>query len=449
MAMFADNPVRPEPYQRFEHETPEWFQDAKLGIFIHWGPYSVPAWAEPIGAHGTFDKVYWDTHNPYAEWYYNTMRIAGSPAHAHQQEVYGGAPYDDFLDRWTAERFDASKVMDAIARTGARYVVPTSKHHDGVTLWDAPGTGERNTVRRGPHRDLIGEIHDAAVAHDVRFGVYYSGGLDWHFGGNPPICGDLGDEHRPNDKAYADYAYEHVADLIRRYHPAVLWGDIEWPDAGKPEGERSLVQMLDLYYAEVPDGVVNDRWGMTHWDFRTTEYEAGSAAHEGAWEHTRGIGFSFGHNRLEDASHSLSGTDAIRLFVDTVSRGGNLLLNIGLTAEGEIPELQARTLDALGAWNAVHGDAIFGSRPLRADVGASDEPWTRWTQTKGTARLFVDVPAGETVRVNVSATELAVGDATAGPGVDRLAVEGGVIIITAAADALPGPLRIDIPLRTA
>ncbi|NKF32194.1 alpha-L-fucosidase, partial [Pseudomonas sp. BGM005] len=117
------------------------------------------------------------------------------------------------------------------------------KHHDGVALWDAPGTGDRNTVARGPKRDLIGEFRDAADERGIRFGVYYSGGLDWWFGQNPVIADEIEAKNRPVDKAYADYAFDHTIDLIDRYRPAVLWGDIEWPDAGKPEGEKSLVEL--------------------------------------------------------------------------------------------------------------------------------------------------------------------------------------------------------------
>lgn len=120
MAMFTDDPVRPENYRRFEREVPEWFTDAKLGIFVHWGPYSVPAWAEPIGELGTIDPQYWFAHNPYAEWYYNTIRIPGSPAAEHQREVYGGAPYDDFLDQWDPAEFDPDEFMALVKSTGAR-----------------------------------------------------------------------------------------------------------------------------------------------------------------------------------------------------------------------------------------------------------------------------------------------------------------------------------------
>lgn len=392
MAMFTDDPVRPANYRRFEREVPEWFTDAKLGIFVHWGPYSVPAWAEPIGELGTIDPRYWFAHNPYAEWYYNTIRIPGSPAAEHQREVYGGAPYDDFLDQWDPAEFDPDAFMALVKSTGARYFVPTTKHHDGVTLWDAPGTGGRNTVARGPRRDLVGDFERAARAAGIRFGVYYSGGLDWHFADLEPITDNGQAFRRPVDAAYAEYAYEHVSDLIDRYRPDVLWGDIEWPDAGKPSGPFSMERLFDKFYETVPDGVSNDRWGTTHWDFRTSEYQNGTNVEgSGAWENCRGIGYSFGHNTQEDERHLLSGPDAVASFVDIVSRGGNLLLNVGLTAGGTVPELQRRTLEHLAAWNAVNGDAVFGSRPLDPSVAAaSDEPWVRWTRTGDVANAFVD-----------------------------------------------------------
>ncbi|MEV4976258.1 alpha-L-fucosidase [Streptomyces scopuliridis] len=447
MAMFKDDPERPEQYKRFERTTPAWFQDAKLGIFVHWGPYSVPAWAEPIGALGTFDEEEWFQHNPYAEWYYNTIRIDGSPAQRHHQEVYGGADYDTFLDLWKAEAFDADRVMDLVASTGARYFVPTTKHHDGVALWDAPGTGDRNTVRRGPGRDLIGEFRDAAERKGIRFGVYYSGGLDWHFTQTPPIVDHIDDTLRPLDKAYADYAFDHVADLIEKYRPELLWGDIEYPDAGKPEGEKSLVELFRRFYTARPEGVANDRWGETHWDFRTSEYEQGRDGEgDDAWENCRGVGFSFGHNQLEDESNSLDGEGAIRHFLDVVSRGGNLLLNIGLTASGEVTPLQRRTLEALGAWNEANADAVFGSRPLATGLARpSDEQWVRWTRTGQTAHAFIDAPAG--TRVTLDADGAALDFAAASAADADTEVVDGTLVATVREHALAGPVRVDIPLR--
>jgi alpha-L-fucosidase len=166
---------------------PAWLASAKLGIFIHWGPYSVPAWAEPTGALGAVPEAEWFPHNPYAEWYANTIRIPGTPAAQHHHEVFSDAPYDDFLDQWTASNFNPAAWARLFVEAGASYVIPTTKHHDGVALWDAPGTGTRNTVHRGPRRDLIGEIADAVRKAGLSFGVYYSGGLDWGVTDFPPI----------------------------------------------------------------------------------------------------------------------------------------------------------------------------------------------------------------------------------------------------------------------
>ncbi len=447
MAMFTHDPVRPENYRRFERDTPDWFTDAKLGVFVHWGPYSVPAWAEPIGELGTIEKQYWFAHNPYAEWYYNTIRIEDSPAAEHQREVYGGAPYDDFIDQWDPAEFDPEEFLALVKSTGAGYFVPTTKHHDGVTLWDAPGTDGRNTVARGPRRDLVGAFEKATRAAGLRFGVYYSGGLDWHFSQLPPITDEGQEFGRPVDAAYAEYAYDHVVDLIDRYSPDVLWGDIEWPDAGKPSGPFSMENLFEKFYAASPDGVANDRWGETHWDFRTSEYQNGTHVEgSGTWENCRGIGYSFGHNTQEDERHLLSGPAAVASFVDIVSRGGNLLLNVGLTARGTVPDLQRRTLEHLADWNAVNGDAVFGSRPLDASVaGPSDAPWVRWTRTGGTANAFVDA-TGE-VRVTGVSTAVDAASARLADGTP-LAVtrDGDALVATLPEPTIAGPVLVRFDL---
>ena len=249
-------------WNRLARPVPQWYRDAKLGIFIHWGAYSVPAWAEPTGELGAVDEATWFRHNAYAEWYWNTIRFDDSPARRHHRETYGDAPYDDFLDAWQAEEFDPADWAGLFARAGARYVVPTTKHHDGIALWDAPGTGTRNTVRRGPRRDLVRDLETAVRDAGLRFGVYYSGGLDWSISELPVLDNGAAVRRlRPVDAAYAAYAYaRHLRDLVDRYHPDVLWNDIEWPDAGKHGYALGLLELLEHYYATVPDGVVNDRW---------------------------------------------------------------------------------------------------------------------------------------------------------------------------------------------
>jgi len=411
-------------WERLRRPVPAWFPDAKFGIFVHWGAYSVPAWAEPVGELGAVDEQTWFAHNPYAEWYWNTVRVDGSPARAHHREVYGDAPYDDFLDAWDACDFDPAEWAELFARAGARYVIPTTKHHDGIALWDAPGTGDRNTVHRGPKRDLVREIATAARNCGLRFGVYYSGGLDWSVSNLPAITTSKGVRTvRPTDAAYNAYAYLHVRDLVDRFEPDVLWNDIEWPDAGKHALPFGLFQLLQHYYRTVPEGVVNDRWGTGYYDFATSEYQAHLEAEKApVWQNCRGIGLSFGYNQVEDASHTLSGPDLVRHFVDVVSRGGSLLLNVGPTARGTIPELQRDRLEHLGAWMRRAGEAIYGTRPVEHGTAqASATPWARWTQ-KGRRVWAIVEPGGKgphslALRARPEALELASASLIGGPRV--------------------------------
>lgn len=458
MAMFEDQPQRPAAYERFVHEVPAWFRDAKLGIFVHWGAYSVPAWAEPVGELGTLDDEYWFAHCPYAEWYANTIRIDGSPAQRHHEQVWDGRPYDDFLDLWRAEDFDPAEQAALFARAGARYLVPTTKHHDGITLWDAPGTDGRNTVARGPRRDLVGAYADAARRAGLRFGTYYSGGLDWHVRDLGPITRGLdGIAQKPVDEEYTAYANAHLLDLVERYRPDLLWGDIDWPDAGKPEGPLSFTHVLDAFYAANPEGVVNDRFGLTHWDFRTSEYQQGrSAESDDAWENCRGIGFSFGYNQVEGPEHHLDGPAAVRHLLDVVSRGGNLLLDVGPDAAGRIPPLQRACLEQLGDWMERHGDAVHGTRPLDAAVARPthdgddrEGPWLRWTASADhrTAYGVVDTGAGgvrltaDPDRVDPAGARLL--DGTPVPA----AADGGAVHVTLPQPVVPGPQVVALPVR--
>jgi alpha-L-fucosidase len=450
--MSSPQPEDTDPmWHDLRRELPAWFLESPLGIFVHWGVYSVPAWAEPSGALGTIPDTEWFSHNPYAEWYYNTIRVDGSPAQQYHQQTFGGAPYDDFIDAWKAESWDPAAWAQLFARAGAGYVVETTKHHDGITLWDAPGTGTRNTVRRGPKRDLVGDLSVAVREAGLRFGAYYSGGLDWSVTDLPPIRTEADVRGlRPNDAAYSMYAYSHMRDLIDRYQPDLLWNDIEWPDFAKGHlGSYGLHALFDYYYSAVPEGVVNDRYGNTHWDYKTSEYEHSKHNEQqaSAWQQCRGLGFSFGYNRNEDESVTLSALALIRLLSDIVSRGGHLLLNVGPTAAGLIPPIQQQSLEGLGEWMRSGGThVLYGSTIVPADLAQpSDEPWVRWMQ-KGTS-LFAIVDADGAVRLPVTGAAV---DASAVRAVDGSSLtsrsDAGTVVVDVPRREAPGPALLELPL---
>ncbi|MGX1932318.1 alpha-L-fucosidase [Microbacterium resistens] len=358
--------------------VPEWYRDAKLGFFVHWGLYSVPAWAVQHGEGvniPTEDAYAW---HQYAEWYGNTVRIAGSPTWERHQSLYGpGTSYEDLADLWDASAFDADSFVGELADAGARYVVPTTKHHEGFCLWGTETTGF-NALRRGPRRDLIAEFHDATRRAGARFGVYYSGALDWHVSDFPPIESDTDlFRYRRNDAPFARYAAAQLEELVARFRPDVLWNDIEWPDGGKGSEDYAVAALLRRYFDAVPDGVVNDRWGVPYHGFLTREYTHVPDIVDEPWESTRGLGYSFGFNQAEDERHSLSGAALIRLLVDVVSKNGNLLINVGPDASGAIPELQRRAMRELGGWLRRNGDAVYGTRP-----------WIRAAERTGAPRAY-------------------------------------------------------------
>lgn len=388
-----------------QHPLPEWFDGAKLGIFIHWGLYSVPAFAPLSGELPTVvaEKgwAFWFTNNPYAEWYLNSMRIEGSPTHQYHLKTYGEHfSYDDFgpLFNQAVEKWDPKEWTDLFRQVGARYVVLTTKHHDGFLLWPSRRLNpfKENYATR---RDLVGELTDAVRASGMRMGLYYSGGLDWTF--NPKVIRDIVDLFAavPQSPEYVEYANAHWRELIERYQPSILWNDIAYPAA------TDLNVLFADYYNRVPDGVVNDRFTQhfqfkdgtimsdNHFDFRTPEYATFHEITPIKWETTRGIGYSFGYNQNEGPDNYLSVEELIHLLADIVSKNGNLLLNVGPMADGTLPELQRERLLGLGQWLAVNGEAIFDTRPwIRSESHTSNSDAIRFTQKKGALYAIVLAP---------------------------------------------------------
>jgi alpha-L-fucosidase len=354
-----------------QHPLPRWYSNAKLGIFVHWGLYSVPGWAPLSHPEHDFNSQDYIINNPYAEWYYNVMRIDGSPTQAYHREHYGAdfnyydfAPiFDREIQKWNPDQWAA-----IFHQAGARYVVLTSKHHDGFTLW--PSSTPNPTLppdRQHATRDIVGELSAAVRKLDMSMGLYYSGGYDWTFVPGP--IRSVGDYQsvKPESEAYGAYAFAQIHELMRDYHPSILWNDIDWPRTGK------ALEVEADYYNLVPDGVVDDRFGIAHADFTSPEYSKLDQISPKKWEECRGLGRSFGYNRAEGEVETIAPAELIALLVDVVSKNGNLLLDVGPEADGTIPPVQMERLTALGAWLKQNGEAIYDTEPWDRPAGRSLE----------------------------------------------------------------------------
>ncbi len=348
---------------------PEWFQDAKFGIFIHWGVYSVPAWR----------KVVPGRYASYAEWYYARVMYdtinGGSDFH---NKNYGkNFEYRDFAPLFKAELWDPDYWAELFKQSGAKYVVLTSKHHDGYCLWPTKSPYKKgwNSFDVGPERDLVGELTTAVREKGMKMGIYYSI-IEW----------ETNKTHRTNTGYYIpeelvkkysippeDYIDKHMIpqlkELVEKYEPALIFSDAgEWDKTSK---EWKTIDFLAWLYNKAPNKeevVVNDRFGKDmpgkHGDYFSSEYEdaEGMDIHH-PWEESRGMGVSYGFNRAENIDIYNSSEQLIHELIGIVSRGGNLLLNVGPTADGRIPVIMQERLRDIGSWLELNGAAVYGTRP--------------------------------------------------------------------------------------
>ena len=331
--------------------TPEWWLDAKFGIFIHWGMYSVPAFTKK---------------GNYAEWYQNSLESNNHNGlvKEYHEKNYGSRTYYDLAEDFHAELFEPDEWAKLFEDAGAKYVVLTSKHHDGYCLWPSKQASltwgfpwSSDVV--GPGRDLVGDLFKALNKTSVKPGLYFSL-YEWY---NPLWLFDK-----------AKFAREHsmpqLYDVVDRYRPWVVWADGDW-DA-TPDQWKSPEFLAWLYnQSSVRDRVVvNDRWGsgvrFKHGGIYTPEYQPDMDFEDHAWEESRGMGHSYGYNRAEDAWDYNSTQSLVLHLVDKVSRGGNFLLDIGPDAHGNIPPIMQDRLLEMGKWLKINGEAIYNTRRWRA-----------------------------------------------------------------------------------
>jgi alpha-L-fucosidase len=337
--------------------VPTWFTDAKFGIFIHWGLYSVPSWAPT-------DKNL-HVYSKYAEWYWyrfqNDTSAVGKAFRNYHNTTYGEQfKYQDFANLFKAELFKPDQWADLFAASGAKYVVLTSKHHEGFTLWPSRESWNWNSVDVGPHRDLAGDLIHAVKAKGLRMGYYYSL-YEWF---SPLYKADV-------NRYVNEHMLPQMKDLVNRYQPDIFWTDGEWDH---PSSVWKSTEFLAWLYNESPvkeQVVVNDRWGKEtrskHGGIYTTEYDLVHDANASAqeithpWEECRGIGSSFGLNRAETLDDYSTSEQLIHVLIDKCARGGNLLLDIGPAADGTIPVIMQQRLLDMGQWLKVNGEAIYGT----------------------------------------------------------------------------------------
>jgi len=364
-----------EPYQATteslrRHKVPQWFEDAKFGIFIHWGVYAVPAYHEwyvafisPKAGYGFLfgGPPFTATQGSLPDELYKS-RVREDAVQYHIANWGADFPYDDFIPMFKAEKFDPASWAELFRDAGAKYVVLTAKHGDEFAMWPSKFT-HRNVGEMGPHRDLAGDLAKAVRQAGMKMGFYHN------------TTYTFWDQRYPG-RDWVDYMNHSIMELVDLYHPSVLWGDVsEGPvrDArgrALPADYWNSKQILAYFYnhSENPAEVVaNNRWGLDIdgkmvGDYQTPERTRVNRVIKDKWEECDSLDpTSWGYNRRVKDSEYMTPNQVVDYLVDIVSKNGNLLLNIGPRADGTIPEVMQAILREVGEWLKVNGEAIYGS----------------------------------------------------------------------------------------
>jgi len=371
---------KPTPESIDSHQAPEWFKDAKFGMFIDWGPWSVAGWA-PKREKGAM----------YPDWYEFRFDTDTAFLKYHQKNWGNDFKRDNFISLFTASKYQPQKLVEIAQDAGMKYIVPFCKHHGGFCLWSSSFT-QRDAGDMGPKKDLIKPLVEECKKEGLKFGFYFSI-EEWDY----PLIDGAGNlqnrawaeikQYTPDlekkssgkiaVKNYAtDYLVPQATEFIDKYDPDLLWYDGDMSTASPAE-----LHTYDItsYFYNKSEGrkevAVNDRYGKqdNKWfrsirgDFFTNEYgdmekEANQTIH--AWEASRGISQSFGYNWQDKDENVISSKEFIDMFVDIVAQGGNLLLIVNLDGQGALPIVQEKRLKDIGKWLLVNGEGIYATRPF-------------------------------------------------------------------------------------
>ncbi len=376
------------------YQVPQWYVDGKFGIFIHWGLYAVPAFAN--------------------EWYPRNMYIKDSPEYKHHLETYGAHTefgYKDFIPMFKAEKFNPDAWAELFKKSGAKFVMPVAEHHDGFAMYDSD-VSEWTAAKMGPKRDLIGDLAKAVRSKDMVFAVSsHRAEHWWFFDGGMKFPSDVQDpknaslygpaqmasaashdsaawkskdwQPRPN-KAFLDDWLIRCCEIVDKYRPQVIWFDW-WIEQKIFEpylqkfaayyynrgAEWNLGVAINHKYDSFPEGVAVfdiERGQLNH--IRPFFWQNDTSVSKNSWGY-------ISHHEYKPV------TWLIQDLVDIVSKNGALLLNIGPKPDGTIPEAEQKMLLEIGKWLDINGEAIYSTRPWHIyGEGPTEIPEGAFTDTK-------------------------------------------------------------------
>jgi alpha-L-fucosidase len=370
----SEGPFHPDWESLQTYKVPEWYKDAKFGIFIHWGVYSVPAFG--------------------SEWYPRLMYLQGSDEYKHHIAAYGTQDkfgYKDFIPLFKAEKYDPAAWARLFKESGAKYVVPVFEHHDGFAMYDN-GLSDWTAVKMGPPRDLWGDLakavraeglHLGASSHRVEHNFFLGVGRTIPSDVNDPkYAAFYGPAHRwvenvnntplSDDFTFVSHAWTddwlaRSAEIVEKYHPDIMYFDW-W--IGQPSVRENLTRFASFYYNQSLNrgdavGVINYKDYAMQEQSAVLDIERGllSGIRPLYWQTDTSVSNkSWGY--IENDTFK-SPEFVIHQLIDIVSKNGNLLLNIGPSSDGTIPEAVQKVLLEVGEWLKINGDAIYGTRPWK------------------------------------------------------------------------------------
>jgi len=368
---------------------PSWFDDSKFGIFVHWGVYSVPSFQ----CGGTT-----------AEWYWHSLELGSGHdcVRAFHNKTYGADfKYADFARDFRAQLFDPVKWAQLFKKSGAKYVVLTSKHHEGFANWPSPQAWNWNSVDVGPHKDIVGLLTDAVRDAGLVMGLYHSL-YEWF---NPLYMAD--ENNNGSTTVYVDEILQpQLRDIVNRYKPDVIWSDGDWTMSDTYWKSKEFLAWL---YNDSPvrDTVVtNDRWGKNdmcqHGGYLTCadSYNPG-VLQPRKWENCLPVdSLSWGYARNNGIGDYRTIAQLLEQLVSTVACNGNLLLNVGPTSDGMIAPIFEERLLQIGTWLEINGEAIYKTKPWKTQNDTSSVWYTAPKSSSNTAyAIFVAWPSDGVVRL--------------------------------------------------